>query len=272
MKTIKIQGKKVAEIYMSYGDCSLINNPDKFSASLITEEIANITSDIGFGNREELINFVRDFILGDSKEKPCELEYHERKIMEVIKKTLSHCLSVFEEEVIKIFIFPTIDDFSINKMGGVNGFCVSQNVMFIGLFPTKGWGEDLMKTIAHELAHALSPSYDMEKMTLGEGLIFEGVAEHFREKFIGGKQSSWSSAISRNEAREIFNQLKKELDHGEIKLYTEVFYGTGKYPLWSGYTIGYYILEDYLKKLNKIDWRKIISANPKKILKESGWL
>ena len=36
--------------------------------------------------------------------------------------------------------------------------------------------------------------------------------------------------------------------------------------------MGYHILGDYLKKLKKTDWKKIINTNPGKILKESGWL
>ena len=66
----------------------------------------------------------------------------------------------------------------------------------------------------------------------------------------------------------LFRLTKLEVNSKKYKLYREVFFGTGKYPLWSGYTIGYYILKEYLKQQKEINWEKIIKTKPKVILKE----
>ena len=66
----------------------------------------------------------------------------------------------------------------------------------------------------------------------------------------------------------IFYKLKDRLDDDSFETYNEIFYGKGGYPLWAGYTIGYYLIEDYLKKQKDIDWKKMLRENPNKILKE----
>ncbi|MBT4651756.1 hypothetical protein HOC13_04525 [Candidatus Woesearchaeota archaeon] len=46
----------------------------------------------------------------------------------------------------------------------------------------------------------------------------------------------------------------------------EVFYGTGKYPNWTGYSIGYYLVEKYLENKQEVDWNKLLRKDPKEIL------
>jgi len=49
----------------------------------------------------------------------------------------------------------------------------------------------------------------------------------------------------------------------------QVFFGVkNKYPLWGGYAMGYYIINQYLKKFKILNWNKIVKINPKKILQE----
>lgn len=268
MQTIEFQDRKIAEVYVMSENFNLINDQDKFSESLINKEIENQINKIGFKDKEELRGFIRDFVVGKNEKRIKKIELDEKEIIKTVKETLSLCFPVFEDEIIKIFVFPTIDNFSINKMGGTNGFCVSKNIIFVGLHPFSGWQEKLRSAISHELAHSLSPSYDMGKLKLGEGIIFEGIAEHFKEKFVDKEMSPLIKAVPKNEALKIFTDLKGKLNEDSFDIYNDVFYGAGKYPLWAGYAIGYYLVKNYLENKKNIDWKKLLRENPNKILKE----
>ena len=78
----------------------------------------------------------------------------------------------------------------------------------------------------------------------------------------------FNGVISEKEILKIFNEIKNRLNSKNNKFHKEVFYGTGKYPLWSGYAIGYYIVKEYLKKQKKVNWSKIIKTKPRVILNE----
>ncbi|MEK6812896.1 MAG: DUF2268 domain-containing putative Zn-dependent protease, partial [Nanoarchaeota archaeon] len=115
----------------------------------------------------------------------------------------------------------------------------------------------LKETIVHEMAHIISDYYG--KKTLKDALINEGLAEHFREHVIGGGKAQWVKSISRQSALEIFNKIRPYVNKKSDKRYRDLFFGGKTYPLWSGYAVGYYLVENYLKKQNKLNWNKIFN-------------
>jgi uncharacterized protein YjaZ len=167
-----------------------------------------------------------------------------------------------------VFIFPCFDNFTIKEMDGIGGFCSWKNVLMIFLHPINNWENILKETIAHEFAHSISPFYNGGNITIGQGLIFEGLAEHFREFVFGGKTAPYCKAINKNKIKLIFNELKSKLNSKNDEFYSEVFFGTGKYPLWAGYSIGYYLIGKYLENKKNVDWNLLLRTNPQKIMKE----
>ena len=269
MKEIILSNKKIAEVYINEGDFNLVSNREKFSESLVNEEISSIKKSIGFADNEELKIFLRDFVIGkNNKYKISEPNFNHTEILNVIKNALQKCLFVFNDECIKILIFPTIDDFAIEKMKGTTGYCVFNKTIFVGLHISVGWEQNLQNTVIHETAHALSLHYNMADMSIKEGIIFEGLAEHFREKFSDSKRSDIVKGITKKQAIDFFHELKPKLDIKDYSSYAEVFFGSGKYPNWTGYSIGYYLIEDYLKTKKEIDWKRLLRKNPHDIFKE----
>ena len=177
------------------------------------------------------------------------------------------CQNVLENEEINIFFFETRDQFITDEMGGSSGFCTNKNCILVLLNVDKFTEEGLKNTIAHELAHAISSYYDMGSMSVGQGIIFDGLAENFREAFIDKTKSKIVSQLKEEEVGYWFNKIKPILKSKDLKDYQEVFFGTGKYPLWLGYAIGYYIIKDNLSKINKLSWKKILRKDPNLILK-----
>lgn len=265
-QSIKLNGKTVAECSFYLG--KPIKNKENFVKSIIDE--VQYDKDIGYAGWRSKAAF-KKFLLWSIYSNEQKTDWEEIKVKDLqkeIEEVLQKCVSVLKENKIKIFIFPTIAKFTIQKLGGVSGFSIWKNTISIGIYPTENWEVTLREIVCHELAHALELNFN-ERTTIGDNLVFEGVAEHFRENFIGGKKADWVESISRDTALEIFNETKSKLDTINEKLNTELFYGSERYPLWAGYAIGYYIVKDYLKKQSKLDWEKILKTPTKVILEKS---
>ncbi len=191
-----------------------------------------------------------------------------KEIFSIVKETLFLCKDIIENKQ-KILVFPTNNNFVIKYMGGVNGFSPKKNFVWLFLNTSaREWKENLRETLCHELAHSLSPYYKGSDFNLGEGIILDGIAEHFKDDLLKNKKSPWVNTINRNEAKKILKEIKPKLYIKDKDLYEEIFFGKGKYPNWVGYSIGYYLIEEYLKH-HKKDWNNIIKKSPEEILKES---
>jgi len=191
-------------------------------------------------------------------------EFNQR-IKLISEKIINKC-EEYIEEMVHIFLFPTFDKFAREKMKGVSGYCPWDNTILIFINFVEGWEKQLEETIVHELAHALSP-FAKHDAPIGNWLILEGIAENFKDFILPGNQSEWTKTISEKESRKIFEEIQPILDQNNFEKYSEIFFGTGKYPLWTGYTIGYYLVKRYLKKQESVDWKELLKMNPEKILK-----
>ena len=245
----------------------------KNAGKIIDKNIGEIknNSKIGFAgfiDKKFLISTIDKFSLDNKREHKYfdTDEILKNKIIEVTKITLAE-LERFSKSKKYVFIFPCFDSFTINKMGGVGGFCSWKNVLMIFLHPTINWETALKETIAHEFAHAVSPFYNGGNITVGQGIIFEGLAEHFREFVFGGETAPYSKAINKNEIEIILNELKHKLNLKGDDFYYEVFFGKGKYPMWAGYSISYYLVGKYLENKKNVDWDELLRKDPNKILK-----
>lgn len=137
---------------------------------------------------------------------------------------------------LEVFVFPTLNKFTIEKLNCVQGFCLWKNTIILGVY-----GDCSVKeTFYHELCHAICLNY-FSRETLLDDFIFDGLAEHFVEEHL--KIKSKLVLLSKEEALKIFNDVKDKLNRTDLN--SELFYGTGKYPLWAGYSVGYYLVKDF---------------------------
>ncbi|MEM2714027.1 MAG: DUF2268 domain-containing putative Zn-dependent protease, partial [Candidatus Pacearchaeota archaeon] len=182
---------------------------------------------------------------------------------ELIVELLNDIKSFLSSKEYLIYIFPTNSEFIIKKMDGCSGFLAGKNIMHVYLYPKRNWKSNFKSTLLHEFAHCMQPYYSY-KMNVFEHLIAEGLAEHFQMAFIK-KRSPWTKSISKKDAIKIFKGLIDNINKNMEKNYSfhnALFFGNNKYPLWSGYTIGFYLVEDILKEKKKINWKEILRKNP----------
>ena len=236
-----------------------------------TEDFSNLVKDdehmgfAGFSEREHLKNLL-DFYHVKGTDNPwIDL----KDIVEIVKGCLTKCVKEVPLEEIHIFFFPTTDSFIRDRMEGIAGDCFWKNTILIFIHPESNLTR-LPKTIVHEYSHAYSLNH-MQRKTLSDHIVFEGLAENFVLSVIG-EENTWSQALDRNKSMEIFRNLKEQLRSTNNSLYRNLFFGQGEYPLWSGYSIGYLLVSDYLKKNKETDWAKLMRTPVENIINESGWL
>lgn len=258
------------ELFELHNHLKVIGSPEEIVEKIV-QDIPEL-EDIGFAGCLEknwLRTTLKGFMLdknGNNQQYSLNVE-DEENIKKICEDTIKKCEKYINEKI-HIFFFPTFDSFVIEKMRGTNGFSTWDKTILVFVNFVDGWKESLKETIVHELAHAVSPFYKGGDFSLGHGLILDGIAEHFRDFVTQGEMSPWTKAISKEESMRIFDELKNKLNKKDWNFYTEVFYGTGKYPLWTGYTLGYYLIEDYLQNKKDFYWNKFLREDPHDILKE----
>jgi uncharacterized protein YjaZ len=269
MLRIEIGGNKVAEIFTFLEDPRI--DKKEFIINVINQ--IHFDDSIGFAgyrDKETLKKFLAWSIYGQEcvsrwnrvSIKDCETE---------ITFVLRRCLNVIQNKKITFFIFPTISTFVIDEMHGTSGFTPWKNTILLNVSRSVGWSTFFRDTVCHELAHALALNFNRRK-TIEDDLIFEGIAEHFRESFLNGGKSALVNSISEKKAQQILRDIEPVLKRQDDHLYRELFFGTGKYPLWSGYAIGYYIVKAYLETLPHKNWIAILQQSPSEIIKRSRYV
>lgn len=271
---IELNDKVIAHLY-SFIDYDAIPR-NRFNSKNLIKSIIKETpyfEDVGYAGFRKKAVLRKHIIFGMANNSvkgnpPIFKGLDKERILETIKNVNIKCYKQVPISI-RIFLFPTYSSFVKDSMSGVSGFCPWKNTIIIFIHPNANrWRIALKNTFCHEYAHAVIFNYHNQE-TLLDGIIFDGLAEHFRISLVNGILEPWSKALNKKEAKYILNELKYKLESRSHKLYNEVFYGGGKYPLWTGYSIGFYIVRDYLMNLEKIEWPKIFKKNPEEILKKS---
>lgn len=255
------------ELYVKYKE---EKSKQKFVDALIKNMKPTAIGFAGFKTRGGLQHHaLRKNMFDNAKDKIENRIYNEKIIKTISRSTIKQCKQVFALKNVYLFIFPCFSVFVRKKMNGVMGESPYKNTILIFINPTvKGWKEALKGTITHEYAHAVTYHFHTWQ-TLRDSLFFEGLAENFVE-MVQGKTNPWAKQISYTESKKFFQKLKKYLNSRKSKIYREIFFGSKKYPLWLGYSLGYYLVKDYTQN-NKKSWKEIVKTSPQKVIDKSGF-
>ena len=192
---------------------------------------------------------------------------NKNKIEKIIQLAAQKCLEQLPLSSLSVFIFPWLGEKYDTVFGGVNGFAPYAITVHLFISLTKFSPRSLKETLAHEFSHAVFFYYRKSslELTLLETLVFEGLAENFREEVMGGKPSLWSTTINKKQCLLALFSLKQSLHSREYDLYRNVFFGGKKYKRWTGYSIGYKIIKSFRKAYPKKSWKEIMKMKPETI-------
>ena len=137
---------------------------------------------------------------------------------------------------------------------GIGGRSLNPNLIFISInhsFPNlkKSIIEHLDRIIAHELHHCMRRIRPGYGKTLLEAMVSEGLADHFDYEINHKNPQPWTVALNKE-------QIKNMLEKAKVEFYSKRydhqawFFGRGNIniPRWAGYSLGFFIVGEYLKK------------------------
>ena len=118
----------------------------------------------------------------------------------------------------------------------------------------------LPQVVAHELHHAVRWRDPGPYRTLLEALVSEGMADHFAVELLGGPIAPWSRAFPERETAAYLDRARAEFDNSRFD-FGAWFFGIGTdLPPWTGYTLGFRIVRDYLEENPGYSAAELVSA------------
>ncbi len=113
--------------------------------------------------------------------------------------------------------------------------------------------EEIKSTVAHEFHHAVrNRTFNWREDTLLGAMVTEGLADHFDIEINTGKPKPWSLALSEDELSRVKDIAVQEFASRKYD-HQDWFFGSESrgIPKWTGYSIGFRLVGDYLLKTGK---------------------
>lgn len=144
---------------------------------------------------------------------------------------------------------------------GMGGYASTAHELYIPIDldagdPVKIIDTHLASTIAHELSHIVRMQANIpfaSSGNLADNVIGEGIADHMSISMYPNQDTPWTKALSTKVEFEKTKNKFLEESYEQHYDHNAWFYGsdTNNIPQWAGYSLGYTIVDNYLKKTNK---------------------
>ncbi len=204
-----------------------------------------------------------------------------------IVETATRAASLLSAEYVTICVFayhPEGPELSFVKgaAGGVMGFAFyGEGMMWVEPLllddvEIENWLADVDFTTAHELHHAVGhrrTRQHYEEHTLLDFIVGEGRADSFVNILYPGEIPPWSLALSASEESTAWAQMADSLDSTDETVIGEFLFGSAEkgIPRWSGYTIGFRIVQSYLNNHPDASIDAWTYIDARELLRDSGY-
>lgn len=169
-----------------------------------------------------------------------------------------------------IFIFPYLPTEQDKIFEGVMGVARYSCVSHIFLSPELWSPKALVNTIAHELNHTIfyyHHYHNFGNYTLLDEVIMEGLAENFTEHVVGAEPAPWSIALTRDQAFELVGSMDDKIFSSKNQsLIKGILFGNDTYQRWTGYSMGYWLVKEFMHKRSSMSWEEIMNLDSLVIL------
>ena len=108
---------------------------------------------------------------------------------------------------------------------------------------------------------------DFNNYTLLDEVLLEGLAENFGEKYFDPEVSKWAGALTKDQAFDVLKESKDILESRDQKVIKEFLFGNDKYQRWTGYSVGYWLVKNYIERNPELSWDEIIKRDSRVFLK-----
>lgn len=164
------------------------------------------------------------------------------------------------------------------NVGGVVGSCVGDNILIQINSTIPNWEAIVPWVLAHEYHHTIwGYNYFYKKgnsqADLLTGLIIDGQADSFAKSLNKSMDAPWINALSEQQELEQWTIMQEYLSSTDEDIYCRFFFGDERKntPGCTAYTIGYHIVQAYLKTQPEISFTELLDKDAYEILIESGY-
>jgi len=248
-----------------------VNVDDNNRDSIYKEIIQNSIYDRYF-QKSEYAFIVKDFFAPPIKN-TSELKKSIDKIdenRELIKTKIIGALKMsrgyIDNDSLTIYIMPVNPENRkiIDGMTGIMGLTAGSKQIILTIEPDiLGWENMLEYAVAHEFNHAYWTNVNFGKSanwTLLDYLVFEGRGDYFAHLLYPEVIAPWTMALTENQKSELWEKIKPNLQSEDMSYQIEVMFGSRKFPVSGGYSLGYDIVLTALinnKNLKAVNWTNL---------------
>jgi uncharacterized protein YjaZ len=198
-------------------------------------------------------------------------------VEEIVEEAL-HRVSTFlpgPDTTVCIYVLDPHDTFARNYMHGVSGRTVGSGKILIQVSPHDDWRDWVPYSVAHEYHHSVWTSRHFEGyegQDLVDYLIFEGRADSFARLVYPDLNPPWTDALSIEQEAEVWEVMQDQLDTTNYAIKRRFMFGGGRsVPRWAGYTIGFHIVQAFLRRHPEASVDKWTTMDAHDIYSESGY-
>jgi uncharacterized protein YjaZ len=264
---LKIGNKHLGQIFL-YFDYDLKTTDQKKFVLKLVKQVRPIMGYgyAGYSHPKYLFDNLNRNIFGNDSQSVTKLNVSNKEIITTVIKAVKKANHKLPIDKLNVYVFPTFNNFIVQKMGGSMGFVAWKNTMLLFINPLKNWKHYVLGTILHEYNHSVVFQYH-EWNSLLNKIVFEGWAEVFLEELYPTAPYKVGQTLDYKASRKYFLKIKTRLGSHSNELFDEVFFRNEKYPLWTGYSIGYWLVKKFRRKNPKMNWSQLVKVDPKNILK-----
>jgi len=193
-----------------------------------------------------------------------------QKIEKTISETIEKCndeLSVPTKNFIFVHPYLTTEDDKV--FDGVMAVAVYSCVFHLFINLDEYSKKSIENTVAHELNHTIYYYHhydDFNNYTLLDGILLEGLAENFREQYFDSEVSKWAGALTKDAAFDVLKESKDILESRDQKIIKEFLFGNDRYQRWTGYSVGYWLVKEFINRNKNLSWGELMKTSPKEFI------
>jgi uncharacterized protein YjaZ len=272
------------QIFPVYKEYKLLENNSRKEIERMVKSKVKRTTDgyAGFRKISYLVDYVWQQEAKVEDLKRISEKLNESRIEKRILILSKKCNKVLPTSELNAFIFPFAKTRKsvkvINDLCGVTAYTPWQKNFLLQIHPQKEWIKYLDMTIVHEFNHSVRMQYFTTKnkeWTILDCIVLEGLADNFVRQ-ITGFIPTWARPFPKNIEQKIFKQIEEKI-HQKVTYYDfhekiGIMFGNKEFPQWSGYRIGYSIVNNFLLENSKTTFQELIKLDANEILERSCYV
>ena len=129
-----------------------------------------------------------------------------------------------------------------------------------------GWQKILPKVVAHEYYHSAwtSRNFETKDFSVLEYLIFEGRADVFAEMMYPDIKAPWTNLFGSEKEKSVWYEMKRFLKSRDAQVVGRMSSGDKNIPIGSVYTIGFRIVQEFIKNnpdITMLEWTDVTAED-----------